>query len=163
MDELVFQGLVAAGAGLFARELEVPGRAQFPTAPDDWPDALCRGTLNFRISELPKVLQARGWSDIKGLDRRGFSPVFEIPQDKIVGNTLQPSASVPENGRAQVWRARLEANSRSTTCWVLRRINSGYGRVLELVSDERLRDTLDLATGTEWPAMLRMYGLWRTG
>lgn len=161
MDELKFEGAVVCGCGAFARDMEIPGRMLLPWAPPEWPDVLARGTLNFSISQMPEPLRARGWSDIKRLDRREFASAFEIPQDAIPGNTLKPHASAPERGRAQVWRAELQTQNGATACWVLRRIKSGYARVLELVSERRMRDELDLPVGENWPASLRLFGAWR--
>jgi hypothetical protein len=161
LDELTFEGAVVGGLGRFGLEIGVPGRAQLPDAPEDWPESLARGTLNFRVHELAASLRDRGWPDIQRFDRREFAAAFEIPHNALRSNTLGPEPGAPEKGRAQVWRARLEAEQRAASCWVLRRIGSGYADVLELVSGQRLREEIGLPIGTNWQAQLRMYGSWR--
>jgi hypothetical protein len=160
LDELIFEGAVVGGLGRFGREMEVPGRALLSDAPPDWPESIARGTLNFELDELPAPLRDRRWSNIKRFDRREFVAAFEIPRNAIRANTLRPEPGSPEKGRAQLWRARLEAEQRTATCWVLRRIGSGYATVLELVSDRRIREEIGLPIGRNWPARLRMYGSW---
>jgi hypothetical protein len=161
LDELIFEGAVVGGLGRFGREMEVPGRALLSDAPLDWPESLARGTLNFRVRELAAPLRDHRWSSIQRFDRQEFVAAFEIPQNAIRSNTLGPEPGAPEKGRAQLWRARLETEQGAASCWVLRRIGSGYTTVLELVSERRIREEIGLPIGTNWPARLRMYGSWR--
>ncbi|MDR6624840.1 hypothetical protein [Caulobacter segnis] len=161
MDELTFRGVITGGMHCFAKDMRVPGRSDISDAPDDWPETLAPGTLNFRYQKLPSALATRGWANISELDHRQFVALFEIPQDAIVGNTLRPGSAGGEKGRAQVWRARLETDNGSVDCWVLRRIGSGYLEVLELVSAVRIREALSLTEDRLWPATLHIQGSWR--
>jgi hypothetical protein len=60
----------------------------------------------------------------------------------MANNKLAPILGQPRRGVAQVWRAAVRRfqDGLSVDCWMLRRIGSGVGQQLELVSGERIRD-----------------------
>lgn len=142
MSELVFEGFITKGIGRHS-ELGVPGRSALPTAPADWPEVLCPGSLNVRIHKYPEAFDDRGIKRATtALDAAQFIPEFEIPREMLANNRLGPKPRVPRGGDAQVWRAVLEVieTGEKLNCWVLRRFGSGLADQLELVSEEKLRD-----------------------
>jgi len=155
MDErrnLRFQGAICSGVGKHS-EMLMPGRSALSNAPDDWPEKLCPGSLNVLIQVYPEGFgEPRGRSGgVYQLDTGSFQPALTIPGSLISANKLihngQPAA-------AQVWRSVLETNGGSPNirCWVLRRFGSSVGsgkpgNVLEIVSDQHLRDTYGIHDG----------------
>lgn len=155
---LVFDGVVINGRGGHA-ELGVPGRHELPSAPHDWPEQLFPGSLNLRVLQYPSEFRGRGLPEsVKVLDAIPFGPEFTIPHGAMRNNKLTPTPAMPRRGTAQVWRTQLTANGHTVMCWVLRRIGSGLGRELELVSAEGLRAKLGLCRETEWPARVTVWG-----
>lgn len=146
-----FKGKVVSGWRKHS-ELVIPGKAKLPNAPSDWPETLCPGSLNIEISseELPKELDVLGQGIlIRKLDNGILRPIFVIEQKAIRNNTIGPNSSVKGRGDAQVWRAfiKVEKSQEIYDCWVLRRLDSGMTRQIELVSDVNLRRTLNLVDG----------------
>jgi hypothetical protein len=137
---LTFRGRVTPGIGLFSLQIVVPGRAQLGAdAPPDWPALLSPGTLNVRVS-------SNGWPDaidqrrqIEQVDNGEFRPALVIPHQRIENNTLGPREGHPLCGTGQAWRAEFSIRDQKASCWILRRIGSGYRDVIELVSDSNLR------------------------
>ena len=153
MKTLIFQGTVNTGIGKHVN-LVIPGRNTLADAPADWPEILQPGSLNILIHNNgypAEFAQLQPDKKVKNLDSKRFVPAFTIPHDQMQNNLLKPCAEMPDKGTAQVWRAtlRLEANSVSHTAWVHRRLGSGIGRQLELVSDIHLRNALSLEDGME--------------
>lgn len=146
-----FKGKIVSGQGNHS-DLGIPGKNKLPHAPEDWPQILCSGSLNVEISaeDLPKELESLGDGVlIKKLDNGVLKPAFVIEQKAILNNTIGPNCRVEGIGDAQVWRAKLlvEKSKKTYDCWVLRRLDSGMTRHLELVSDKHLRKTLNLLDG----------------
>lgn len=146
-----FKGKVVSGCGKHC-ELIIPGKAKLPDAPSDWPEVLCPGSLNIEISieELPKELDDLGpGAFIKKLDNDILKPAFIIQQSAILNNTIGPQGPVKGRGDARVWRAKISVlkTHQDFPCWVLRRLDSGMTRHIELVSDANLRRTLNLCDG----------------
>lgn len=162
MDELVFTGDVVNGIGEHV-ELFVPGRNDISGAPADWPERLCPGSLNIFVSVYPPEFAARLIApNTRSLDIAGFIPEFTIAQAAMKNNKLIPLPNMPVRGTAQVWRATLEANGKTHSCWVLRRFGSALNKVIELVSDVKLRDKLSLPREKNWPAKVIVRGTWGT-
>lgn len=153
IPELTFAGTVRSNKGLFHQEMVVPGRDALSAAPDDWPSQLAPGTLNIAINSdgFPLEFDQIGTGDrVKRFDAGTFVPAFVIGQREIAGNTLKPSASLPNRGTAQVWRAELTnlSTGEATKCWMLRRIGSTIASQIELVAAVHLRRELKLSDGT---------------
>lgn len=163
-DELVFEGYVHRGQGDFSN-MVIPGRTDESYFPGDWPAELASGSLNVRITGYPPEFQQRGWgAKVTVLDSGLFQPAFVLPGHAILNNTI-PNRRNPSDrrtGDAQVWRATLENAYKAHSCWVLRRLGSGYRDVLELVSEVRIRDLLGLDVIKTWPVRVRMNGRWTT-
>jgi hypothetical protein len=162
MDELIFAGDVVNGIGKHV-ELIVPGRNEISGAPADWPERLCPGSLNIFVSVYPLEFAARRIApNMKSLDIAGFIPEFTIAQAAMKNNKLMTLPNMPVRGSAQVWRATLEANGKTHSCWVLRRFGSALDKVIERVSDVKLRDKLSLPRERNWPAKVIVRGTWPT-
>ena len=161
MDGLTFEGQIINGRGTYV-ELGVPGRDDVEGLPQDWPEKLCPGSLNFEIIRYPAAFVEKGIAkSAKSLDIMGFAPAFELARDAFENNQLGPRPGMPHGGSAQVWRAKLYVRSQVEDCWVLRRFGSGLGRELEIVSAFNLREKLGLDRGSDWPARLELQGVWR--
>ncbi len=156
-DTLVFHGVIAKGAGRYVG-LHVPGREEISQAPADWPLILCKGSLNVRVHPggYPALFSTRGLPNkVSSLDQNCFPCCFEIAHDQFGNNQLVPTAANRRRGNAQVWRAYLDVNDRRVACWVLRRYGSTLVDVLELLSEEHLRQTYRLAD--DQPAIVTLY------
>ena len=143
-----FKGKVVSGCGKHS-ELIIPGKKVLPFAPDDWPHALCPGSLNIEIStmEIPSELERLGPGIMmKKLDNGFLKPALVIEQKAIKNNTIGPNCRVKGRGDAQVWRAKIsvEKSKEECSCWVLRRLDSAMTAHIELVSDRKLRESLNL-------------------
>ena len=161
MDQIKFSGSVVNGIGRHV-ELFVPGSGSVEKAPMDWPERLCPGSLNVRISRYPELFTERGLAlTTKTLDVAGFQPAFTIPQAVLGNNQLKATLAMPHRGQGQVWRAVLEVSGRNMPCWVLRRFGSGLADQLELVSHKKMRDELQLTRDKEWPAVVTVFGQWK--
>ena len=151
MRQLEFSGKIKRNKGLF-HNMSIPGRRELASAPADWPETLIPGSLNIRIDLglLPDVFSAIGsGKNMKEFDSGDFRPEFEISHDKLMGNSLLPTADQPRKGTAQIWRANLAtAAGTDVKCWMLRRIGSSIGAQIELVSEHHLRTLLGLEDGT---------------
>jgi hypothetical protein len=153
-----FKGKVVSG-WIKHSELAIPGKSKLPSAPSDWPETLCPGSLNIEISvnDLPKELDNLGPGMlIKKLDNGILKPVLIIKQEDIINNTIGPNGPVKGRGDAQVWRAKLlvEKSKNMHDCWVLRRLDSGMTKHLELASTEHLRQALNLLDGDKVSVLL---------
>lgn len=149
MKEIIFKGKIRDGRGNFSK-MKIPGRSSLPIAPNDWPEVICPGSLNVKVMEYPEELESLGpGNHIQKLDNGLFQPAFVIPHDRIIGNTIRPILHAPENGNAQVWRAKLAVAQTGIQfpCWVLRRIGSGVAKQLEIVSEDHLRSKYGLGNG----------------
>jgi CTP-dependent riboflavin kinase len=149
MEPIVFKGCIVKGVGRYV-ELHVPGRNEIRQAPSDWPEVLCKGSLNVRIAPdgYPPLFKETGLQDsTKSLDVKCYPCVFEIAQHEFGNNKLTPGPAMPKRGSAQVWRAVLTANGHNIECWVLRRYGSGLADQLELLSDKHLRTEYGLEDG----------------
>ena len=151
MRELVFTGDVRSNMGKFSN-MRIPGRKELPQAPENWPLTLCPGSMNIGLSDdgFPAKFQALGEKEgVKKLDEGNFVPEFIIPYNDIANNSLAPKAGSPLRGYAQVWRAiiTVPVSGRSAECWLLRRIDSGIKRQIELVSEKRLKTELGVDDG----------------
>lgn len=140
---LVFLGEIVKGIGRH-KELTIPGRGLLVAASPDWPERLVPGSLNVHVTRYPDEFQSRRLPrEVKVLDRCGFQPTFIIPQNAMRNNKLLPDEKRPRRGTAQVWRATITLDGQpETACWLLRRIGSGLGHDLELVSERELRRLL---------------------
>ena len=146
-----FKGKIVSGQGDHS-DLGIPGKDKLSHAPEDWPKFLCPGSLNVEISadELPKELDILGEGIlIKKLDNGALKSAFVIEQKAIINNTIGPNCQVKGRGDAQVWRAKIlvEKSKETYNCWVLRRLDSGMTRHIELISDKHLRKALNLLDG----------------
>lgn len=160
MDDLIFIGNVVKGMGTHV-ELVVPGRREIVGASADWPERLCPGSLSLLVSAYPPEFAARRNPETtKSLDISGFLSAFAIARAEMKNNKLTPLPDMALRGAAQVWRATLEANRQVHSCWVLRPFGSGLDKVIELVSDIKLRDKLSLPREKNWPARVIMRGTW---
>lgn len=153
MKNIEFKGKVVSGQGNHS-DLGIPGKNKLPYAPDDWPDILYPGSLNVEIltNELPKDLDTLGPGNlIKKLDNSILKPAFVIKQNAIINNTIGPNGTVKGRGDAQVWRAKITILKikQNFQCWVLRRLDSGMTRHIEIVSNVGLRQTLNLHDGDD--------------
>ncbi len=151
--QIEFKGKIVSGQGNHA-DLGIPGKNKLSHAPEDWPVTLCPGSLNVEIliDELPKELDALGQGTlIKKLDNGILKPSFVIEQKAILNNTIGPNGLVKGRGDAQVWRAKIiiEKSKETYNCWVLRRLDSGMTKHVELVSDVNLRKVLNLVNGDQ--------------
>lgn len=149
--QIGFKGKIVSGSGKHA-ELGIPGKEKLSNAPADWPKTLCPGSLNVEISskELPKELDKLGQGIlIRRLDNGILKPTFVIEQKAICNNTIGPNGPVKGRGDAQVWRAKIivEKTKEIFNCWVLRRLDSGMTRHIEMVSGVNLRSALNLVDG----------------
>lgn len=162
-DALRFVGSIIKGRGRHS-ELGVPGRKALAECPDSWPQRLCPGSLNVRIDEYPAAFDERGLPhSVKALDTAGFDPSFVIPWNEMERNRLTPRPESPRRGTAQVWTAVLDWKDESLDCWVLRRIGSGLGKELEIVSGIRIRERFNLYPQEEnFPVSVTLYGRWKT-
>jgi hypothetical protein len=153
MRTLVFKGSVHSNKGRFHREMVVPGRETLRSSPTDWPAQFAPGTLNIQVDlESCVGLGEIGSSvGVKKFDEGQFKPALVIPQNEIVGNTLKPKAGEPQKGTGQAWRAELLVNATGATtkCWMLRRIGSSIASQIELISEDHLRNRLNLNDGTQ--------------
>jgi hypothetical protein len=149
MKKLVFQGVICSGIGKH-RRLGVPGRAEVPGAPGDWPEVLVPGSLNIRVRPdgYPPGFSFRG---VDMLDNGHFRPTFIVSRNLFKNNKLRPTADRADTGTAQVWRAQLRviASQKTAAAWVLRRIGSVLKDQIEIVSDQPLRSVLELRDGDE--------------
>lgn len=146
--QIEFKGKIVSGCGKHS-DLGIPGRGKLPNSPIDWPETLYPGSLNIEISveELPKELGNLGPGTlIKKLDNGILKPAFVIEQKAILNNTIGSNGPVKGRGDAQVWRAKIkvEKSKEIYDCWVLRRLDSGMTKHIELVSDKHLREFLKL-------------------
>jgi len=124
---------------------------------------LAAGTLNIHVkrSGFPAAfLDNFKDHSFRHLDLRRFKPEAELPWSDIGGNTLPPTPDKPDRGSAQVWRASLLnlQTKNDHLCWVLRRIGSDLRSEVELVSDENLREALNLSDGS--PVQIGVEGAW---
>jgi hypothetical protein len=136
--------------------MEIPGHSKLPQSPEDWPEQLCRGSLNVLIHPDGHPPE---FSLVAKLDDGQFKPAFEIEWHQIIGNTLYPFTGMPHHGNAQVWRAeigRADQPSNLISCWVLRRFGSTVGEQLEIVS----KDRLDPGLPNRAEVVVQMYGCW---
>ncbi|HWT61422.1 MAG TPA: DUF120 domain-containing protein [Ochrobactrum sp.] len=150
---IVFRGKISSGLGKHS-ELVIPGKQELKDSPNDWPDRFVSGSLNVRITEFPSILQSTR-KQLKALDRGLFPPTIVIPQNEIKNNSLRSKLFKPRRGTGQAWRATLHTHSRSTHVWVFRRIGSHMHDCLELISDKRLRENLDIRDHDEVRVILR--------
>jgi len=160
MDELEFEGVIAAGIGKHS-ELIVPGRVVLRETPHDWPEVLFPGSLNVRVEEYPEALGRHGLLNrIAELDKSLFRPAFEIPREDLGNNQIYPRPGVPRGGDAQVWRAQIKTLDGSLTlmCWALRRFGSGVGEQLEFVAAQKLRS---LGLEDNQRVAVSLFGSWR--
>lgn len=153
MENIEFKGKIVSGQGNHSN-LVIPGKNKLSYAPEDWPDILYSGSLNVEvfINELPKDFDSLGPGNlIKKLDNGILKPAFVIKQNEIINNTIGPGGPVRGRGDAQVWRAEIIIfkTKQKFKCWVLRRLDSGMTRHLEIVSDVSLRHTLSLQDGDD--------------
>lgn len=139
---IVFRGKISSGLGKHS-ELVIPGKRDLKNSPTDWPDRFASGSLNVQITEYPIVLQSRR-KQLTALDRGLVPPTMVIPQNEILNNSLRRKLFKPRRGTGQAWRATLHSHSRSMHVWVFRRVGSHMHDCLELISDERIRDNLDI-------------------
>jgi hypothetical protein len=163
-ESMRFFGVAAEGCGRFAEELILPTKDRLSQPIRDWPDLPAEGTLNVHIEESgfpPEYLANFKEASFRCLDTRLFVPEAELPWTDIGGNTLPPTPSRPDRGRAQVWRATIINVKREAMhlCWVLRRIGSALRVELELVADENLRNAMLIEDGTK--VEVRMEGTWK--
>ena len=162
---LTFGGRIVSGVGEYSK-MVIPGSRDLTNAPPDWPDELCRGSLNILIDEYPQGFKPpkERVGGVYKLDDQTFHCAFVIPGDLIANNELmykgRPSS-------AQVWRVSLEVPEKglSIDCWILRRMGSnvGYqipGNVLEVVSDIHFKSEFELQDGQ--PVVLTMFAGERT-
>ena len=165
LDTLTFFGTVSEGIGRFSTTLRIPGRAELPNAPCDWPEQLYPGSLNVCIREggHPPELHNRGLQlSVESLDSGRFAPEFEIPWTLIGNNTLRPVPGKPRRGDAQVWRTEIRVIGTpdpAITCWALRRFGSQVGEQLEFVSGGRLRSR---GLGYNPSVIVDLVGRWTT-
>lgn len=152
---ITFKGKIVSGQGDHSK-FGIPGKKNVSDAPVDWPENLCPGSLNIEISanEIPKELDNLGPGIlIKKLDNGILKPAFVIKQNAILNNTIGPDKPPPRNGRgdAQVWRAKINVlkTNQNFACWVLRRLDSGMTKHIELVSSVNLRKILNLVDGDD--------------
>ena len=162
MSVIVFRGVIASGIGKHS-QLVIPGRSELDSAPDDWPEQLCPGSLNVKLHDdgLPAEFSERCSGElVRKLDSGNFRPEFVIPQSAMQNNKLKPKTDNPNRGVGQVWRTTLihSDSGRSAQCWVLRRIGSALKRQLEIVSHEKIRVEYHLTDGDEVEAHLN--GTW---
>ena len=157
---LTFGGRIVSGVGLYSK-MVIPGSDCLTSAPPDWPEQLCPGSLNILINEYPPGFKPpkERVGGVYKLDDQTFRCAFVIPGDLIANNELMYQG---RPSPAQVWRARLEVSDKGSSidCWVLRRMGSnvGYqmpGDILEVVSDKHLRSELELQDGQ--PVLLTMF------
>lgn len=162
MDQLEFAGSVVNGIGRHS-ELVIPGRLKIPGCPNDWPEELFPGSLNVLVTRYPDEFVSRGFPPVvTTLDVAGFEPQFSIARHLMHNNTLVATPAMPRRGDAQVWMASLVASEQEVRCWVLRRIGSALREQIELVSNVKLRDNLNLSRERRWPVVVKMFGYWRT-
>ena len=122
-------------------------------APADWPTQLSPGTLTIKIPDdgFPEGFEQIGNGDgLNRLDEGKFRAALVIPQRKITGNPLVSDSDRPTRGFAQVWKAELQviATGQTTTCWMVRIIESYMTSHIELVDQESLRIKMNLGDGT---------------
>lgn len=156
MEKFRYFGSVINGRGRHT-ELGVPGKSELPQAPEDWPEALAPGSLNFLVADdgYPPQHAAFGKADsVTALDSGFLPPAFTINQNQFRNNKINPTTSQPNRGLGQIWRAELRVNEHRISCWVLRRIGSGLRRELELVSQEEIRDKYGLSRRQNWPGVV---------
>ena len=149
METLIFHGVIQDGIHKYS-ELYVPGRSEITQAPEDWPRALCKGSLNvgIRSDGYPAIFSVRGLpNQVSSLDTECFPCCFKIEQDQFQNNLITPTDAYPKRGSAQVWRASLEADRQPIACWVLRRYGSTLTTVLEILSEHHLRNTYGFKNG----------------
>lgn len=102
MDTLTFRGRIVNGIGKHS-QLYVPGKSELSSAPEDWPEKLCPGSLNILVTQWPDMFSNKKLSlSAKSLDTAGFTPTFIIPQDELGNNQLTPRTDMPNRGTAQV-------------------------------------------------------------
>jgi hypothetical protein len=149
MDRLVFKCQVTSGSG-DDRKLVFPTHKDIPKLPEDWPDKMVPGSLNALTMNTPSGMRSLGdGDDLQKLDNGKFSPAIVMPREAIINNNLGPCFNTPNGGVAQAWRARISvsATGKTVDVWAVRRISSGYRRVIELMSDKNLRQHLRLIDG----------------
>lgn len=143
---LQFKAVVQDGFGSYSR-LVFPGRSALlkrnKSGCNDWPEELCRGSLNCGITEFPahfNRVAGKGYG-IQKLDKGPFTPEFSIPGDMIKGNQL---------GVANVWKCVVKNDNTQEqfNAWHVRRVGACYLEIMELMSDKRMRDAYGLKTGT---------------
>lgn len=139
---IVFRGTISSGLGKHS-ELVIPGKRELKNSPTDWPDRFASGSLNVQITEYPSILRSNR-KNLKALDRGLVPPTLVIPQNAIKNNSLRRKIFKPSRGTGQAWRATLHSHSRSMHVWVFRRIGSHMHDCLELISDKRIRENLDI-------------------
>lgn len=149
---IIFRGKISSGLGRHS-ELIIPGRKNLADAPGDWPDQFASGSLNVQIMEYPTILRSR-LKRLRALDRGLVPPSMVIPQNAILNNSLRSKFFKPRRGTGQAWRATLHARSRSMNVWIFRRIGSHMQDCLELISDRRIRDSLNIRDEDEVSVVL---------
>ena len=174
---LEFKVMVANGFGSFSR-LIFPGKTQLIneapkdtsenfTPTDEWPEKLCQGSLNCKVTEFPDNFQEAvgDGQGIGAFDNGLYTPAFSIPHDMIGGNQFGPTSENPRKGIGQVWDCTVTKHHSTAdnqfSAWHLRRVvgnTSGYLDVIELVSDRRLREAHALETGMEMTLKMHLGG-----
>ncbi|MCX2695545.1 DUF120 domain-containing protein [Ochrobactrum chromiisoli] len=139
---VIFRGKISSGLGRHS-ELVIPGKKKLLNAPSDWPDRFASGSLNVQIVEYPPILRSHR-KQLKALDRGLVPPSIVIPQHEIANNSLRRKLFKPRRGTGQAWRATLHAHSHSMNVWVFRRIGSHMHDCLELISEKRIRESLNI-------------------
>ena len=149
---VIFRGRISSGLGRHS-ELIIPGKQNLADSPIDWPEEFEAGSLNVQIVEFPEALKSTR-TRLKALDRGVIPPTLVIPQDRIENNSLRRKFFKPRRGMGQAWRATLYAKSRSMPVWVFRRVGSHMHDCLELISDKRIRNHLDIRDEDEVSVVL---------
>jgi hypothetical protein len=92
MEPIVFKGHITSGIGKHV-ELYVPGRNEIQQAPSDWPEILCKGSLNVKIASdgYPPLFEKKGLkSSTRSLDGNCYPCAFKIAQHEFGNNRLIP-------------------------------------------------------------------------
>ena len=150
-----FTGKVRDGKNKHNHQMKVPGRSQIDSDVEGWPESFFAGSLNVGIegNGYPEGFSSPedGGRGVCLLDDGVVPPDLVLEYNKIENNSLEPKRGKPGRGTGQFWRATVTVvlTGENYDAWLLRRINSGIKRQLEIIADCKLRDVIKLTNGSE--------------
>ena len=134
------RGNVVGGCQKFRELIRLPDNLL--AGHEDWMPTFVQGTLNVEvpIASLPNILRSDGF---KGLDLNElFPPAIYRAGADVPSNTIQPNTQNPRRGDVQLWRTTMDNLQTRTSfnCFIIRRVESGYKNIAEILGQLNFRD-----------------------